>query len=58
MRAQSRVGLKSVSLRIVDRLNAFVRKDVLESKGYVPQVECGPEVAELADGGGDGAGSG
>ena len=56
VRAQSGAGLKSV--KIVGRLNAFVRKDVLESKGYVPQVECGPEVAELADGGGDGAGSG
>ena len=53
MRAQSRVGLKSVSLRIVDQLNAFVRKDMLELKGYVTHVEYGPEVAEVANSGDD-----
>ena len=55
VRARSEMGLKSV--RIVDRLNAFVRKDVLEFKGYVPHVECGPKIVEVANGSGDDAGS-
>ena len=55
-RAWSGVGLKSV--KIVGRPNAFVRKDVLELKGCVPHVECGPEGAELPDGDGGGGGGG
>ena len=55
VRVRSGVGLKSV--KIVGRPNAFVREDILEFKGYVPHVGCGPEIVEVANGGGDDAGS-